>query len=66
MLPRKYRGRDTKIEDEMDRKENVVYGAQKVHTDIDGLRLLRETEGADYDPKEEILENKDLKKIRFL
>jgi hypothetical protein len=66
LLPRKLRGRDTKIEDEMDRKENIVFGAQKVFTDIDGLDLYRETEGRDFNPAEELLDNKDLKKIRFL
>lgn len=67
LLPRKMRGRDTKIEDEADRKENVLqFGAQKVFTDIDGLNLLRETEGKEYDPTKQLLSNADLKKIRFL
>lgn len=67
LLPKKLRGRDTKIEDEADRKENVLqFGSQKVFKDIDGLQLLRDTEQQEFDPAEQILSNADLKKIRFL
>ena len=68
LLPQKYRGRFTKI-DEDNKKENMVYGKQKIHYDIDGLDLLRKAEnlpeGANI-AAERILDDKDLKKIKYL
>lgn len=39
LLPKKYRGRFTKV-DEDNKKENMVYGMQKINYGIDGIELL--------------------------
>ena len=39
LLPKKFRGRFTKI-DEDNKKENFVYGKQKLNYGIDGIELL--------------------------
>ena len=44
LLPKKYRGRFTK-QDEDNRKENFVYGKQKINYGIDGIELLEKAEG---------------------
>jgi hypothetical protein len=68
LLPKKLRGRFTKI-DEDNKKENLIYGSRKINYDIDGLELLRKAENLPEGTNlatERILDEKDLKKIRYL
>lgn len=68
LLPKKYRGRFTKQDDD-NRKEEMVYGRQKISYDIDGIELLAKDEGVE-DPHtlaaSRILTDEDLKRIKYL
>jgi hypothetical protein len=68
LLPKKLRGRFTKI-DEDNKKENFVYGKQKINYNIDGIDLLMKSEktaeGVNL-AATRILTEDDLKKIRYL
>ena len=48
LLPRKLRGRFTTIDEDNDIK-NMVFGAEKLHRDIDGIDLLKKAEKIDHD-----------------
>jgi protein SDA1 len=63
LLPKKYRGRFTKQDD---RKEDMVYGRQKVNYGVDGIELLEEAEGLKGLGINRVLTNEDLKKIKLL
>lgn len=66
LLPKKFRGRFTKQDDD-NRKEDFVYGRQKLAYGIDGIELLEEAEG--LEPGMALtrpLTDEDLKKIRLL
>lgn len=68
LLPKKMRGRFTEI-DETNEKQNFVFGAQKIDYDIDGIELLKKAEKMDTGKNlgaEEILDDKQLKKIKLL
>ena len=68
LLPRKFRGRFTKI-DEDNAKENFVYGKQKINYGIDGIDLLKKSEGVDPEVNlaaTRILDDTDLRKIKVL
>lgn len=60
MLPKKFVGRFTVIDDT---NKELIYGQQKVATQIDGIEFLGE--GADI-AKERILTDKDFKKIKLM
>jgi len=45
-LPKKFRGRFTKDEGD-NRKEDIVYGKQKLSFNVDGIELLAKHEGFD-------------------
>lgn len=59
LLPKKYVGRFTEIED----KEMPIYGATKLHSNIEGIEFLKE---GDNVVTERFLTDKDLKKIRIM
>ena len=68
LLPKKFRGRFT-TEDDDNKKENMIYGKQKINYDIDGIELLAKHEG--YENAESlamtrVLNDDDLKKIKVL
>jgi hypothetical protein len=68
LLPKKFRGRFTKIDDD-NNKESLIYGKQKLNYDVDGLELLRKAENLPEGTNmaaERILDDNDLKKIRYL
>jgi len=69
LLPKKFRGRFTDI-DEDNAKENVnVYGKQKMFFDIDGIEHLKDIYNVPDSinlATEKILDDKDFKKIRYL
>lgn len=68
LLPKKFRGRFTKI-DEDNAKENYVYGKQKINYGIEGIELLNKHEGLDESVNlaaTKILDDNDLKKLRIL
>ena len=59
MLPKKWIGRFTEINDS---NREIVYGQEKVHTDVDGIELLKRK----GDQVGEMLTDHELKKIRLL
>ena len=61
LLPRKYIGRFTKI-DQSNKLENMTYGERRMVKGIDGVELLKE--GADV-ATQRILTDADYKKIRI-
>lgn len=68
LLPKKMRGRFTEI-DEDNQKQNMVFGAQKLNYDIDGLNLLKKAEKIDPSVNlaaDRVLDDKALKKIKIL
>jgi hypothetical protein len=68
LLPKKFRGRFT-AEDEDNKKENFVYGKQKLNYDIDGIELLAKHEGfenAESLAMTRVLNDEDLRKIKIL
>lgn len=68
LLPKKFRGRFTKT-DEDNKKENFIYGKQKINFDIDGVDLLRKSEKLGDDVNiaaTRILDERDFKKIRIM
>ncbi len=68
LLPKKLRGRFTKV-DEDNKKENFVYGKQKINYNIDGIDLLMKSEKTEEGVNlaaTRILTEDDLKKIRYL
>jgi protein SDA1 len=68
LLPKKMIGRFTTI-DEENAKKNLIFGAEKVNRDIDGIELLKKAEKIDDDVNlatERILDDKALKKIKIL
>lgn len=66
LLPKKMRGRFTEVDETNDR-EAIVFGAQKVASDVEGIELLRKAEGNEgADGAAEILDDKQLKKIKLL
>jgi protein SDA1 len=65
LLPKKLRGRFTKT-DEDNKKENFVYGKQKINYNIDGIELLEKEEGVENLAMTRVLNDEDLKKIKIL
>lgn len=67
LLPKKFRGRFTKL-DEDNRKEDMIYGKQKISYGIDGIELLERAEGIESGNlmTTRILTDADLRKIRLL
>jgi len=65
LLPKKFRGRFTKLDDD-NRKEDLVYGRQKVNFGIDGIELLEKAEGVEGLALTRVLNDEDLKKIKIL
>jgi hypothetical protein len=68
LLPKKMRGRFAVI-DESNNKDTLVFGAQKINTDIEGIELLKKAEKIDESVNlaaDRILDDKDLKKIKIL
>lgn len=69
MLPKRMRGRFTTI-DETNQKEAIVFGAQKLNYDIEGIDLLKKAEGIEGDEgnlaADRVLDDKALKKIKIL
>jgi len=68
LLPKKMKGRFTVV-DETNDKQNVQFGVQKLHHDIDGIDLLKKAEKIEDDVNlaaDRVLDDKDLKKIRIL
>jgi len=68
LLPKKFRGRFT-AEDDDTKKENLVYGKQKINYDIDGIELLAKHEGhenAESLAMTRVLNDEDLRKIKVL
>jgi hypothetical protein len=59
MLPKKMIGRFTLIDDS---NKELVYGQQKVASNVDGISFLKE---GDEVAKERILTDKDFKKIKL-
>jgi hypothetical protein len=67
-LPKKFRGRFT-TEDDDNKKEDMVYGKQKINYDIDGIELLAKHEGyenAESLTMSRVLTDEDFKKIKIL
>jgi len=68
LLPKRMRGRFTEVDEEND-ISNIVFGAQKLNHDIEGIELLRKAEKIDEDTNlatDRVLDDKDLKKIKIL
>lgn len=68
LLPKKMRGRFAVI-DEDNEKANIVFGAQKLHRDIEGIELLKKAEKIDDDvhlAADRVLDDHALKKIKIL
>ena len=68
LLPKRMRGRFTVI-DEDNEKANIVFGAEKLNRDIDGIDLLKKAERIDEDVNlaaDRVLDDTDLKKIKIL
>lgn len=68
LLPKKMRGRFAVI-DEDNEKANIVFGAQKLHHDIEGIDLLKKAEKIDEDVNlaaDRVLDDHALKKIKIL
>jgi protein SDA1 len=68
LLPKKFRGRFTNGED-VEKKEDMVFGRQKLNYDVDGVELLAKHEG--YENAESltlsrVLTDEDFKKIKRL
>lgn len=59
MLPKKFIGRFTKIDET---NNELVYGDRKAATNVDGIEFLKEGENV---AMERILTDKDLKKIKL-
>lgn len=59
MLPKKMIGRFTVIDDS---NKELLYGQQKVASNVDGISFLKEGDGV---AKERILTDKDFKKIKL-
>lgn len=69
LLPKKFRGRFTEVDEDNAKETVMVYGRQKVFKDIDGIELLKKAEGIDENVNlaaERLLDDKDLRKIRYL
>lgn len=45
LLPKKFRGRFTKLDDDNRKEEVMVYGRQRINYNIDGIELLQKAEG---------------------
>ena len=57
------------VTDETNTKANLVYGAEKLNYDIDGIDLLKKATKVDEDVNlaaERVLDDTDLKKIKIL
>jgi len=68
LLPKKMRGRFAVI-DETNDKHTLIFGAQKINKDIEGIELLKKAEKIADDVNlatDRILDDKDLKKIKIL
>jgi len=68
LLPKKMRGRFTTIDEDND-ISNLVFGAQKLNHDIDGIDLLKRAEKIDDDVNlaaDRVLDDRALKKIKIL
>lgn len=65
LLPKRLRGRFTKIDEDNDKK-NFVYGKQKINFGIEGIELLEKAEGAENLATTRILGDEDLKKLKIL
>ena len=68
LLPKSFRGRFSEIDDS-NALSTFVYGAERVHTDVDGAELLKKAEKIDSDiniAADRILDDKTLKKLKIL
>jgi len=68
LLPKTLRGRFSEI-DETNARSTLLYGAERLHHDLDGADLLKKAEKLDAGVNvaaERVLDDKDLKKIKIL